>query len=62
MKDPFVLFWAAAIFTSIAWYGFLVFYLGVKAGREIRDLIRTLEEVRRERLSRQETVKSKAGR
>jgi len=49
MKDPFVFFWAGLIFASIAWYGFLVFYLGVKAGREIRDLIRTLEELQRER-------------
>jgi hypothetical protein len=42
MKDPFVLFWAALIFASVAWYGFLVVYLGIKAGREIRDLTREL--------------------
>jgi hypothetical protein len=42
MKDFFVLFWAALIFASIAWYGFLVFYLGIKAGREIRELIHVL--------------------
>ncbi len=44
MKDPFVLFWAALIFASIAWYAFLVFYLGIKAGREIRELTQTLEQ------------------
>jgi hypothetical protein len=30
------------IFASIGWYGFLVFYVGLKAGREIRDLTKTL--------------------
>ena len=43
MKDPFILFWAALIFASIAWYAFLVVYLGIKAGREIREMIKTLE-------------------
>lgn len=47
MKDPFVLFWAALLFGSIAWYGFLVFYIGIKAGREIRDMTRVLEAARR---------------
>lgn len=36
--DFFVLFWAILIFASIAWYGFLVFYVGIKAGREIREM------------------------
>ena len=48
MKDPFI-FWAVLIFTSIFWYGFLVFYLGIKAGREIREMTRTLEKLRSER-------------
>jgi hypothetical protein len=43
MKDPFVLFWAVLILGSVAWYGFLVFYVGFKAGREIRQMIKTLE-------------------
>ena len=42
MKNPFALFWAALIFASLFWYGFLVFYVGLKAGREIRELTRTL--------------------
>jgi hypothetical protein len=33
------------IFASIFWYGFLVFYLGIKAGREIRAMIKTLVEL-----------------
>ena len=44
MNDPFVLFWAALIFSSIVWYAFLVFYLGVKAGREISELTQTLSK------------------
>jgi hypothetical protein len=42
MKDPFLLFWSVLIFASIAWYAFLVFYVGWKAGREVRDLTRSL--------------------
>jgi hypothetical protein len=42
MKDPYVLFWAILLFTSIAWYGFLVFYIGIKAGAEIKTLIKDL--------------------
>jgi hypothetical protein len=42
MKDPFVLIWAALILASIAWYGFLVFYVGIKAGWEISVMIKTL--------------------
>ncbi len=43
MKDPFVLFWAFLIFASIAWYAFLVVYLGIKAGREIREMTKILK-------------------
>ena len=42
MNSPFVIFWAGLIFASIAWYGFLVFYIGAKAGREIKELTKTL--------------------
>ena len=42
MNSPWVIFWAVLIFASIAWYGYLVFYIGFKAGREIRELIKTL--------------------
>jgi hypothetical protein len=44
MTDPFIFFWAILLFASIAWYGFLVFYVGLKAGREIRELIKTLQK------------------
>ena len=44
MNSPLVIFWAVLIFASIAWYGFLVFYIGGKAGREIKPLTKTLEK------------------
>ena len=46
MKDPFLIFWSLLLFASIFWYGFLVFYLGIKAGREIRAMIKTLGSAR----------------
>jgi hypothetical protein len=42
LSSPFVIFWAVLIFASIAWYGYLVFHIGFKAGREIRTLTQTL--------------------
>ena len=44
MTDLFVVFWTVMIFASIAWYGFLLFYVGFKGGREIRALTKTLGE------------------
>lgn len=43
MSIAFVVFWAAMVFASIAWYGFLVFYVGYKGGREIKAMIRTFK-------------------
>jgi hypothetical protein len=43
MNTLFIWFWAVLIFASIIWYGFLVFYVGIKAGREIREMIKRLE-------------------
>ena len=42
MIDLFVVFWTLMIFLSMAWYGFLLFYVGFKGGKEIRVLTRTL--------------------
>ncbi len=42
MKDPFAWFWTAMIFSSIAWYTFLLFYLGIKGGFEIARMIKAL--------------------
>ena len=43
MNNPLVIFWAVLIFASIAWYGFLVFYIGWKGGREIGQMTRSLK-------------------
>jgi len=39
----FLIFWTLMIFLSVAWYGFLLFYVGFKGGREILELTRTLD-------------------
>ena len=44
MIDLFVVFWTVMIFASIAWYGFLLFYVGFKGGREIRALTKMLDQ------------------
>ena len=44
MNSLLVLIWAALIFSSIAWYGFLVFYVGAKASREIREMTKRLSQ------------------
>jgi len=40
----FIVFWTAITFASIAWYAFLLFYVGVKAGRELKAMTKILEE------------------
>jgi len=42
MKALFLGFWTAMIFLSIAWYFFLLFYVGFKGGFEIIRMTRTL--------------------
>jgi hypothetical protein len=49
MTALFVIFWTVMIFASIAWYGFLVFYVGYKGGREIRTMTRTFDQRDEER-------------
>jgi hypothetical protein len=43
MITPFVVFWTIMIFASIGWYGFLVFYVGYKGGREIKAMTKAFE-------------------
>jgi hypothetical protein len=38
MSTVFIVFWSVMIFASIAWYGFLLFYVGFKGGREIKAM------------------------
>lgn len=37
-----IVFWAVMIFASIAWYAFLIFYIGIKGGWEIRRMTKSL--------------------
>lgn len=43
MPKLWITIWAVAIFSSIAWYAFLLFYIGAKAWQEIRQMIRAFE-------------------
>ena len=42
MTDLFMIFWMLMVFTSIAWYGFLLFYIGARGGKELREMTRFL--------------------
>ncbi len=42
MNSVYIWFWTAMIFSSIVWYAFLLFYVGVKGGREIGQMARSL--------------------
>ena len=42
MSDGFLIFWTVMIFASIGWYGFLLFYVGFKGGRELREMTQML--------------------
>ena len=44
MNLVFIVFWTVMIFASIAWYGFLIFYVGWKGGREIRAMTRVFRQ------------------
>ena len=44
MKNIFIIFWAVMIFSSIAWYAFLLFYVCFKGGREIGRMTRKLKQ------------------
>jgi hypothetical protein len=40
--NPLVLFWTVVIFSSIAWYGLLLFLVGFKGGKEIVQMTKNL--------------------
>ena len=44
MNTAWIIFWSALILGSIAWYGFLVIHIGIRAGRDIRTMIDSLRE------------------
>jgi hypothetical protein len=39
----FIIFWTLMIFLSVTWYGFLLFYIGYKGGREIGQMVRNFK-------------------
>lgn len=43
MPKLWIAIWTVAVFSSIAWYTFLLFYIGFKAWLEIGQMIRALE-------------------
>ena len=43
MPKLWIAIWTVAVFSSIAWYTFLLFYIGIKAWLEIGQMIRALE-------------------
>jgi hypothetical protein len=45
----FLIIWTVLIFVSIAWYGFLIFYIGFKGGREIKAMTRTFSQKDKEK-------------
>ena len=49
MNGLFVAFWSFLIFISLAWYGVLVFYIGVKGGAEIGTMITRLQKNEKEK-------------
>jgi hypothetical protein len=40
----FVTFWTVMLFLSIAWYAALIFLIGIKAGREIKQMTEALKK------------------
>lgn len=44
MNDFYTWFWTVMVFASIAWYSFLLFYVGGKGGFEIVALAKTLSK------------------
>lgn len=40
----FIFLWAVLIFSSIAWYAFLLFYIGYKGGKEIGAMAKELSK------------------
>jgi hypothetical protein len=42
MTPLLIIFWTTMIFISIFWYAFLLFYVGAKGGKEIKEMTRVL--------------------
>jgi len=44
MSSPWVWFWSALIFASIAWYAWLLFQVGWRGGHDIVRMAKALSE------------------
>ena len=42
MTNLFVIFWMVMVLASIVWYGFLLFYIGARGGKELGEMTRLL--------------------
>ena len=60
MNTVFIVFWSVMIFASIAWYGFLLFYVGIKGGREIKAMTRAFDQRDRNERSQRSLAKPEA--
>lgn len=54
LQNPWVLFWAAMIFSSIAWYTLLLFVVGIRGGREVLQMGAALKKAHLERLEEEQ--------
>lgn len=43
MNDLLIFIWTILIFASVAWYTFLLYYIGVKGGMEIVQMAKNLK-------------------
>jgi hypothetical protein len=43
-----IIIWTILIFASVAWYGFLLFYIGAKGGRELIRMTQALSRKKKE--------------
>jgi len=51
MNTLFIWFWTAMIFSSIAWYAYLLFHVGYRGGIDILRMARALKQDRDQSLS-----------
>ena len=58
LTNPWVLFWAAMIFSSIAWYAILLFFVGFRGGREVLQMAAALKKAHQEQMEAEQNAES----
>ena len=58
---PIVWIWTFLIFISILWYGFLLFYVGIRGATEIVQMTKNLHAKGIERDNAEAAVREKSG-